>query len=72
MKLGIRTRLFLVWLVPIAAALVLADVVLTRTLDAVLVDRIREDLFARLSLCERDEDLGHAGPSGSSGSALKR
>jgi two-component system phosphate regulon sensor histidine kinase PhoR len=60
-KLGIRARLVLVWLLPVAAALLVADVYLTRTLDQLLVGRIREDLLARLSLCERDASAAAEG-----------
>jgi two-component system phosphate regulon sensor histidine kinase PhoR len=53
-KPRLRTRLFLSWLVPVVAALVVGDVYLSRALDGLLTERIRADLLARLRLCERD------------------
>jgi two-component system phosphate regulon sensor histidine kinase PhoR len=53
-KLGIRAKLFLVWLGPVLLALVVAAIFLGRALDRLLVDRIAADLMVRLTLCERD------------------
>lgn len=50
MKLGVRAKLFLVSLSLIAAAVVVADVYLTTTLDRQLTERIRDDLLARAAL----------------------
>jgi two-component system phosphate regulon sensor histidine kinase PhoR len=52
-KLGIRSKLFLVCLGLVAAAVTIAELYLTPTLDRLLTERIRTDLFVRLALCER-------------------
>jgi two-component system phosphate regulon sensor histidine kinase PhoR len=54
MAARMRTRLFLAWLVPILASVIVGDVSLSGALDRILTARIRDDLLARLSLCERD------------------
>lgn len=54
MKLGIRSKLFLVSLGLIAASFAAADAYLTTALDADLTDRVQADLFVRLRLMERE------------------
>ncbi|MBI4699742.1 MAG: HAMP domain-containing protein [Deltaproteobacteria bacterium] len=54
MKLGIRSKLFLVSVGLITLSVVVADAYLTRALDADLTERIRQDLVVRLRLIERD------------------
>ena len=51
--MGIRTRLFAVSLALVAAALGGAQLFLAPRLDALLTDRIRDDLVVRLQLCEQ-------------------
>lgn len=53
MKLGIRSKLFLISLALVAAALIVAEIYVVPKLDRVLTDRIRDDLFVRLALCEQ-------------------
>ena len=50
MKLGVSTKLFLVSLGLIAAAVLVADVYLTNALDRQLTGRIRDDLLVRAAL----------------------
>lgn len=54
MKLGIRSKLFLVSLGLITVSVVAADAYLTTALDANLTERVRADLFVRLKFIERD------------------
>ena len=61
MNLGIRSKLLLVWLGPVAVAMVVAVVYLGGALDRLLVDRIRADLLVRLELCEREASAAAAG-----------
>ena len=50
MKPGIRTKLFLMLLGSMAAAVIVVDVYLTNALDRQLTDRIRDDLLVRAAL----------------------
>ncbi|HJQ61790.1 MAG TPA: ATP-binding protein [Burkholderiales bacterium] len=50
MKAGIRTKLFLMLLGAMAAAVIVVDVYLTNALDRQLTDRIRDDLLVRAAL----------------------
>src|SRR5213592_1565768 len=52
-KLGIRAKLFLVSLALIGTSVLALDVYLRRAIERDLVDRIRNDLFARLTLIVR-------------------
>lgn len=67
MKLGIRSKLFLLSFGIVAAVLLAADLLLTRTMDRFLIDRIRTDLLTRAAIAERQASgLGQdpaAGPS---------
>lgn len=54
MKLGIRSKLFLLSSGLIAVALIAADVYLSTTLDRFLTERIRGDLLVRLDLVEHN------------------
>ena len=54
MKLGIRSKLFLVSLGLIVASVAIANAYLTRALDADITERIRQDLLVRLRLIERE------------------
>lgn len=64
MKLGIRTRLFLVSLALVATALAGAQLLLAPRLDAFLIEQVHDDLAVRLRLCAAaaqarpDADLG--------------
>ncbi|MBI5507314.1 MAG: PAS domain-containing protein [Deltaproteobacteria bacterium] len=53
MRLGIRSKLFLVSLGLIVATVVPADAILTHGLEADLLARIRDDLAVRLALAEK-------------------
>jgi two-component system, OmpR family, phosphate regulon sensor histidine kinase PhoR len=59
-NLGIRSKLLLVWLGPVAVAMAVAVVYLGGALDRLLVDRIRADLIVRLELCEREAAVAAA------------
>ncbi len=54
MRLGIRAKLFLASLGLITISVLAADAYLTTAFDSDLVERVRADLYARLSLVERD------------------
>jgi two-component system, OmpR family, phosphate regulon sensor histidine kinase PhoR len=54
MKLGVRTKLFLMSLGLIALALLVSDLFLVPRLDHLLVDRVKEDLLVRARLMESD------------------
>jgi two-component system phosphate regulon sensor histidine kinase PhoR len=54
LKLGIRSKLFLVSLGLIVASVAIATAYLTRALDADMTERIRQELLVRLRLIERD------------------
>jgi two-component system, OmpR family, phosphate regulon sensor histidine kinase PhoR len=56
-KLGIRSKLFLVSLGLIAASVVVADLYLTTTLDRLLTERVRADLLVRAQLVARDASI---------------
>jgi len=53
-RLGIRSRLFLVWLGPILASLLVAGVFLVKTFDRLFVRHVSEELLIRLEICEKD------------------
>ena len=57
MKIGIRLKFFLVSLGLITLSVIAADIFLTRSIAPALVDRIRDDLFVRAALIERDASL---------------
>lgn len=60
MKAGIRTKLFLMLLGAMAAAVIVVDVYLTNALDRQLTDRIRDDLLIRAALvAERAQSSHH-------------
>lgn len=67
MKLGIRSKLFLLSFGLVAAVLLAADLFLTRAMDRFLTDRIRTDLLTRAAMAERQAtllpDLPSAGPN---------
>ena len=70
-RLGIRSKLFLVSLALIGSALLVAEVYLTRALEAQLVDAIREDLLVRARLvAERVQAATDALDDAGSGDAL--
>lgn len=54
MKLGIRSKLFLVTLALITVSVVVGDAYLNSALDADLTERVRADLFVRLNFVERE------------------
>ena len=54
MKLGIRSKLFLVSLGLIVVSVAVANAYLTRALDTDMTERIRQELLVRLRLIERD------------------
>lgn len=54
MRVGIRSKLFLVSFALIAASVIAADAYLTRALDEERTEHIREDLLVRLDLIERE------------------
>lgn len=54
MRLGIRSKLFLVTLALITVSVVVADTYLSRALDADLTARVQADLLVRLNFVERD------------------
>jgi two-component system phosphate regulon sensor histidine kinase PhoR len=56
-KLGIRSKLFLLSFGLVASVLLAADLLLTRTLDGFLSDRIRTDLLTRAVMAERQTSL---------------
>ena len=60
MKLGIRSKLFLVTLALIAVSVVVADAYLNSALDADLTERVRADLFVRLNFVEREASSSDA------------
>jgi two-component system phosphate regulon sensor histidine kinase PhoR len=56
-KLGIRSKLFLVSLGLIAASVVVADLYLSTALDRSLTERVRADLLVRAQLVARDASV---------------
>lgn len=54
MKLGIRSKLFLVSLGLIVVSVAIANAYLTRALDTDMTERIRQELLVRVRLIERD------------------
>ena len=57
MKLGIRSKLFLVSLGLIVVSVAIANAYLTRALDTDMTERIRQELLVRLRLIERDAEM---------------
>lgn len=62
MKLGIRSKLFLVSVAVILASVVAADTYLTQSLDADLTRRVEDDLFIRADLVQRELSRTSAAP----------
>jgi hypothetical protein len=55
-RFGVRAKLFLASVSVIAIAVMVAQAYLSSALDTLLTDRIRNDLFVRLELVERETD----------------
>ncbi len=55
-RLGVRAKLFLASVSVIAIAVVVAHAYLSSALDRMLTERIRDDLFVRLALVERETE----------------
>ena len=62
LKLGIRSKLFLVSLGLIVFSVAIANAYLTRALDTDMTERIRQELLVRLHLIERTPPGGDAIP----------
>jgi two-component system phosphate regulon sensor histidine kinase PhoR len=60
LKLGIRSKLFLVSLGLIILSVAIANAYLTRALDRDMTERIRQELLVRLHLIERDAAMATA------------
>jgi two-component system phosphate regulon sensor histidine kinase PhoR len=60
LKLGIRSKLFLVSLGLIVVSVAVATAYLTRALDTDMTERIRQELLVRLRLIERDAAMSTA------------
>ena len=63
MKLGIRSKLFLVSVGVIAASVLTADAYLTQRLDQSLTERVESDLLVRSRMAAREASLSDAGPN---------
>ena len=55
-RFGVRAKLFLASVAVIAVSLWVAHAYLSRSLERMLTDRIRDDLFVRLAVVERDAE----------------
>src|SRR6185369_16597265 len=55
-RFGVRAKLFLASVSVIVIAVVVAHAYLSSSLDRMLTDRIRDDLFVRLALVEREAE----------------
>ncbi|MCL2178254.1 MAG: hypothetical protein FWB81_02430, partial [Cystobacterineae bacterium] len=60
MKLGMRSKLFLVVVALLVVSFLVADTYLSRVLDADLTARIRDDLLVRLNFLEKEASVFEA------------
>lgn len=62
MRLGIRSKVFLITFALIAVSVMAAEAYLSTALDAFLTERVRDDLLVRLSFVQRDAEAFSAAP----------